>query len=111
VHPRVNRDEQTHLQVHAKQQRGLLPTGIEIELLTAVETASVHDPETVPIGRPSASSEPLGCEGVANQFALDARRRLDHKFEWSRCGVRANENLAAAFSECLSDAGHDIAST
>src|SRR6266542_3274789 len=111
VHPRVNADEKAHLQVHAKQQRGLLATRVEIELLTATGAASVHDPETVPVGQPSTSSVPVGCEGVADQFALDARWRRHREFEWGRGGVGLHENLGAAFSECLPDAGDDVAST
>jgi hypothetical protein len=97
--------------VHAKHQRRLIPTRIEIEFVTAIGAASVHDLETVPDGRPSSSSVPVRCEGVADQFALDARWRLDGEFEWGCCGVRALENLGAAFSESLFDAGDDTAST
>jgi hypothetical protein len=111
VHPGVNANEQAHLQVHAKQQRGLLATRVEIELLTAIGAASVHDPETVPVGQRSTSSVPVGCESVADQFALDARWRLDLEFEWGCCGVRADETLGATFSECLFDAGDYVAAT
>jgi hypothetical protein len=65
----------------------------------------------VSIGRLSGSSVPVGCESVADQFALDACWRLDGELEWGCRGVRARENLGAAFSECLFDAGDDIAST
>ena len=58
VHPRINADEQAHLQVHAKQQRGLFPTRVEIELVTTIGAVSVSDLETVPVGGPSSSSVP-----------------------------------------------------
>jgi hypothetical protein len=111
VHPWVNADEQVHLQVHAKQQRGFLPARVEIELVTTIKTASVSDLETMPVGRRSSASVPAGCKGVADQFALGTRPRLDREFEWGSRGDRAHENLGATFSECLFDAGDDGAST
>jgi hypothetical protein len=108
VHPRVDAHEETHLQVHSEQQS--VSTRVEIELVRAIRAASVHDLETVPVGRLFRSSVPVGCEGVADEFAMDASWRPDREFEWGCRGSRAYKNLGAAFSKCLFDAGDDIAS-
>jgi hypothetical protein len=93
VHPRVNADEQAHLQVHAKHQGDLVPTRVEIESVAAIGAASVHDPEAVPVGRLSGSPVPAGWEGVADQFALDTCWRLDREFEMGLLwGPRARQS-------------------
>lgn len=111
VHPRIHGHEQAHLQVDAKEQRDLSPARIEIEFMTAIGAASISDLETVPVGRLPGAALSVGCEGVADQFTLVARWRLDREFEWGCCRARAHENLGAAFSECLFDAGDKTAST
>jgi len=110
VHPRVNADEQAHLQVHAKHQRNLFPARVEIQSVTSIGATFVRDLETVPVD-PSSSAVRVGSEGVADQLTLDASWRLDREFEWGCCGISARENLGAAFSECVLDAVDDVAST
>jgi hypothetical protein len=71
-------------------------------------TQSLCDEDVVYAARAIVHSWPIR---PADQFALDARWRLDGEFEWGCCGVRALENLGAAFYESLFDAGDDTAST
>jgi hypothetical protein len=99
-HPRSTPTGPT--QVHANS-RGLLATRVEISFYSD-RAASAHDPRCLS----TAPHLVVRLAEGADQFAPDARWRLDRECEWGIVGSRPRES-GAAFSECLFDAGDDVA--